>query len=179
MGKTINKGPCYCCEASSSSSSVTSSVSSSTSSVTSSASGDFCCQPGGWNNGECGLLYTSYHDMGGGECGVFSVSVDSRCVSHANDGSVCNNQSDRVAYPCYDSFPDCVKEVICNIGFSDVFCGPTDFTNCFWGGQWGDGFDCIGTLDEFDTIHGACESVDTNEGSPCPTTDCECTGPAF
>ena len=76
MGKTINKGPCYCCEQSSSvTSSVTSSVSSSTSSVTSSVSVDFCCSGTGSARVKCEWS----HDGGGcGWGGQFPLSLSDR-----------------------------------------------------------------------------------------------------
>jgi hypothetical protein len=171
MGKTINKGPCYCCEQSSSvTSSVTSSVSSSTSSVTSSSSGDFCCDANGVVGGQCMVSYTQ-PDGPLGECAVYAMDITFGCASFLH-GQRCDNDNDRTAIACFDNFPECAKEIWCNIGPEFVACGPADITNCFWNDIGA--FECIGIVDENDTVHGYCVGVDTNAGSPCPDHDCEC-----
>ena len=156
MGKTINKGPCYCCEQSSS---VTSSVSSSTSSVTSSASHDFCCTPGGSVNGVCAFSH------GMAQCSWYTVQISYDCKSF-NNGVECGE-----GMACFENMPPCVKEVYCFMP-STVFCGPWDNTNC---GFFGDApWACIGTLDVGDRVTGHCVSFDTRAGSPCPSTTCTC-----
>ena len=155
MGKTINKGPCYCCEQSSSS--VTSSVSSSTSSVTSSVSVDFCCSGTGSARAKCEWS----HDGGG--CGWFYVNAFKTCTS---------NCGGRAAH-CWDNLPGCIKEVWCVMPGTPVTCGPNDNTNCPI--MMGVGpYDCIGILNEGASRSGTCAFYDGRAGSPCQSHGCNC-----
>ena len=176
MGKTINKGPCYCCEQSSS---VTSSVSSSTSSVTSSVSGDFCCTPTGAVTGTCTFSHggggggggggmPGGGGMGGGDCSWYVIGVTNSCGTISTQGRVCSSHST----VCGDNFPACVKESWCVMPGSLIWCGPWDDTNC---GKFGDElYACLGTIDVGDSFAGHCYSSDSSEGSPCPTHNCTC-----
>ena len=179
MGKTINKGPCYCCE-DSSSSSVTSSVSSSTSSVTSSVSGDFCCTPTGAVTGTCTFSHgggggggggggmPGGGGMGGGDCSWYVIGVTNSCGTISTQGRVCPSHST----VCGDNFPACVKESWCVMPGSLIWCGPWDDTNCGFFGD--DPYACIDIIDVGDSFAGHCYSSDSSEGSPCPTHNCTC-----